>query len=257
MATLEQIQARVKKLQIQAEALIAKSAQGALDQIRGLMLKHGLTTEDIEARAKEKRERARAERNGLSNGKAKVTSAAKGKLPPKYRDPKSGATWSGHARPPQWIKNAKDRTRFLIDAAAAASEPAVTAKVKAVAKKAAGKKAAVKKSAKSAKAATKVSTVGTRVAAKKTSAVKAVGKKTAAKKATAKRAAPAAAKKTVAKKAAVEKAAVKKAPVKKAAAKKVGVKTVAAKKVSAKSAVPAAVNTPVAAEAVVATNSEA
>jgi DNA-binding protein H-NS len=39
---------------------------------------------------------------------------SKGKLPPKYRDPKSGATWSGHARPPAWIKDVKDRSRYLI-----------------------------------------------------------------------------------------------------------------------------------------------
>jgi DNA-binding protein H-NS len=56
--------------------------------------------------------------------------AAKGKpappenLPPRYRNPKTGATWSGHARPPAWIKDARDRSVYLIDktAATAASE---------------------------------------------------------------------------------------------------------------------------------------
>ena len=46
MATLEQIQAHMKKLQAQVEALAAKKAQATVDQIRALMLKHGLTTED-------------------------------------------------------------------------------------------------------------------------------------------------------------------------------------------------------------------
>jgi hypothetical protein len=36
-------------------------------------------------------------------------------LAPKYRDPKTGATWSGHARPPAWIKDARDRSVFLIE----------------------------------------------------------------------------------------------------------------------------------------------
>src|SRR5690242_20221010 len=117
MATLEIIQARIKKLQTQAETLIAQGAQGALDQIRELMIKHGLTTEDIERRAKARRERERKARLGVSSGKAGVASAAKGKLPPKYRDPKTGATWSGHARPPAWIKDAPDRSVYLIDAA--------------------------------------------------------------------------------------------------------------------------------------------
>ncbi|QRR07579.1 H-NS histone family protein [Burkholderia sp. MS455] len=33
---------------------------------------------------------------------------------PKYQDPRTGATWSGRGKPPQWIANAKNRDRFLI-----------------------------------------------------------------------------------------------------------------------------------------------
>ncbi|GJH37671.1 H-NS histone family protein [Paraburkholderia hospita] len=232
MATLEIIQARIKKLQTQAETLIAQGAQGALDQIRELMIKHGLTTEDIERRAKARRERERKARLGVSSGKAGVASAAKGKLPPKYRDPKTGATWSGHARPPAWIKNVKDRSKFLIDAAAAAAEPVVTAKAatrkatkKAVTVKSAARKVAKKASAAGAKAAVK------KVAAKKATA-KSAGKKTAAKKVAAKKvaaksAAPTAGKRVIAKKAAAKKPGASKAPAKKAAAKKAAVKSVA------------------------------
>jgi len=32
---------------------------------------------------------------------------------PKYRDPATGATWSGRGKPPNWIKD-KDRASFLI-----------------------------------------------------------------------------------------------------------------------------------------------
>lgn len=42
----------------------------------------------------------------------------KGPQPAKYRDPVSGATWSGFARPPAWIAGEKDRTKFLINGAA-------------------------------------------------------------------------------------------------------------------------------------------
>ena len=245
MATLEIIQARIKKLQTQAETLIAQGAQGALDQIRELMIKHGLTTEDIERRAKARRERERKARLGVSSGKAGVASAAKGKLPPKYRDPKTWATWSGHARPPAWIKNVKDRTKFLIDAAAAAAEPVVTAK--AATKKAAAKKAVTVKSA-ARKVAKKASAAGAKAAVKKVAAKKATaksaGKKTAAKKVAAKKvaaksAAPTAGKRVIAKKAAAKKPGASKAPAKKAAAKKA-----AAKKAAVKS-VPPVVETPV------------
>lgn len=40
----------------------------------------------------------------------------RGPQPAKYRDPKSGATWSGRGRAPAWMANAKDRTKFLIEA---------------------------------------------------------------------------------------------------------------------------------------------
>ena len=35
---------------------------------------------------------------------------------PKYRDPATGATWTGRGKPPNWI-NGKDRAPFLISAA--------------------------------------------------------------------------------------------------------------------------------------------
>jgi DNA-binding protein H-NS len=266
MATLENIQARIKKLQTQAEALVAKRAQGALDQIRELMIKHGLTTEDIERRAKARRERERVERLGLKNGKAGKATAAKGKLPPKYRDPATGATWSGHARPPAWIKNVKDRSKFLIDATAAAAEPVVSAKAatkKTAAKKAAAKKAATVKTA-GRKLAKKAPAVGVKAAAKK-SAAKSAGKKTAAKKSAAKSAASSATatagKRAVGRKAAAKKVVGTKVAAKKAAATRPPAKKAAAKKASAKPApansVASVVETPVTVQAPAASTGEA
>lgn len=113
MPTLEQIQAKLKKLQAQADVLIARKAQAAVDQIRELMLKHGLTTADIEAKAKASRV-ARGLHGHAGNGKAK---AAAGKSVAKYRDHKTGATWTGHGRAPGWIAGVKDRTQFLIEGA--------------------------------------------------------------------------------------------------------------------------------------------
>jgi DNA-binding protein H-NS len=114
MPTLEQIQAKLKKLQAQADVLIARKAQVAVDQIRELMLKHGLTTEDIEAKAKARRA-AHALNGRAASGNAKA--AAAGKSIPKYRDNKTGATWTGHGRAPAWIAAVKDRTQFLIEGA--------------------------------------------------------------------------------------------------------------------------------------------
>jgi DNA-binding protein H-NS len=43
------------------------------------------------------------------------SSVVTGVKPPKYRHPKTGATWTGHGRAPAWIADAKDRSKFLID----------------------------------------------------------------------------------------------------------------------------------------------
>ncbi|UXU90007.1 H-NS family nucleoid-associated regulatory protein [Burkholderia sp. S-53] len=106
MATLESIQTRIAKLQAQAEALVAKKSTEVLERIRGLMEKHGITTTDIEAHVGG---RQRGRRTGIKAAAKSTTSTAK------YRDPETGATWTGHGRAPGWIANAKDRSKFLID----------------------------------------------------------------------------------------------------------------------------------------------
>ena len=201
MPTLEQIQAKLKKLQAQAEAMIAKRAQSVLDDIRKLMEKHGLTTADIDAHSSTKKPRGRPAGKTSKLG-AKVKAAAKPKLPAKYRNPKTGETWSGWARPPLWIKDVKDRTKFLIDGHSD-SHAVVASATKPASKKAAKKVTAKKVTAKKATA--------------KTLSAKAPAKKAAAKKATAKKAT---AKSTTVADVPAKKAAAKKAPVKRALAKK-------------------------------------
>jgi DNA-binding protein H-NS len=43
---------------------------------------------------------------------------ARGPQPAKYRDPETGATWSGRGPAPAWMANAKDRAKYSIEAAA-------------------------------------------------------------------------------------------------------------------------------------------
>lgn len=49
--TLEAIQAKIKKLQAQADTLMTKETATVLETIHELMEKHGLTTADIDAHA--------------------------------------------------------------------------------------------------------------------------------------------------------------------------------------------------------------
>ena len=147
MPTLEQIQEKMKKLQVQADTLIAKKAQAAVDQIRKIMLAHGLTTDDIEAKAKAKRE-VKAANGSTPNVKAKAAKSLKDSTPPKYQHPKTGTTWTGHGRAPGWIADAKDRTKFLVASGTGAVRAAGVSPVNPVSKaKAAAKKASVAKGA--------------------------------------------------------------------------------------------------------------
>ncbi|SAK87895.1 H-NS histone family protein [Caballeronia ptereochthonis] len=118
MATLAQLEIQIQKLQRRADALRERKSVRAIADIRALMEEYGLTTADlVKAGLGKKPGRPVGSKN--APGSSKKT-AAKSKLPPKYRDPVSGATWSGHARPPAWIKDVPDRSVYLIGGAGGA-----------------------------------------------------------------------------------------------------------------------------------------
>jgi DNA-binding protein H-NS len=204
MVTLESLQAKIAKLQAQAETIAKNQSSTVIAKIRELMEKHGLTMA-TSAVAKYRhpktgatwtghgrapawianvKDRSKFLTDGDSEGTPttakKVTNAGnyvRGPQEPKYRDPKTGATWSGRGRAPTWLASVKDRSAFLI---AGAGEGAAEQKVT-VAKKVSTKKVAFKKVA-----AKKVAAKKSATAAKKTPVKKAAIKKTAAKKAFAK-----------------------------------------------------------------------
>ncbi|MFL9912726.1 H-NS family nucleoid-associated regulatory protein [Paraburkholderia sp. RL17-337-BIB-A] len=121
MTTLESMQAKIKKLEQQAEALIAKQSSGVVEKIQKLMAEHGLTAADIDGHAGGKQRTKKA---------ASKTVGTRTDAAVKYRDPKSGATWTGHGRAPSWIANTKNRDKFLVDGSAATAKPVSARKVK-------------------------------------------------------------------------------------------------------------------------------
>ncbi|MGY6122185.1 H-NS family nucleoid-associated regulatory protein (plasmid) [Paraburkholderia strydomiana] len=122
MPTLESLQAKIQKLQAQADALLAKKSSAVIEKIKSLMAEHGITTADIDAHAGGKK------RGPKLGAKAAAKSST---LAAKYRDPKTGATWSGHGRAPGWIASAKDRSKFLVEGNAVSSAPAAKKSAKA------------------------------------------------------------------------------------------------------------------------------
>jgi len=164
MVTLDTIKLKIARLEKQAAAIAEKQTSVGLEKIRDLMHKHGLGVDDIEHFIGKKRGRKPSAKT--ANGAARGSKAA---VAPKYADPKSGATWSGRGRAPAWIKDVKDRSRFLIDGNAAGAKAASSGKaaVKRAAAKKTGKASAARKAAPAQKRAARKTAAPRKVAAKK------------------------------------------------------------------------------------------
>ncbi|WP_321917892.1 MULTISPECIES: H-NS histone family protein [Paraburkholderia] len=155
MVTLDAINSKIAKLQKQAATIAEKQSSVGLTKIRDLMQKHGLTVADIEGFVAKRR--GRKPGTTLAKAAAKAPGAVVHHVAPKYADPKTGATWSGRGLAPLWIRDVKDRSKFLIEAGATAKTAdakAAPAK-KGAAKKAGAKRVVAKKAVKTAVAAKK------------------------------------------------------------------------------------------------------
>jgi len=116
-ALQSKIQKEIAKLKKQAEALQAKRRTPAIASILRTMREMDISPEEIAA--------AYAKRSGRGAGrKATAKTAARPQaartIAPKYRDPQTGATWTGRGKPPRWITEAEAagtaRDTFLIQA---------------------------------------------------------------------------------------------------------------------------------------------
>lgn len=95
MPTYKEYQEQIAKLQSLAEQARQDELGDARRQVQQLMSTHGLSHADF-----------------ALNGKTDKTSQ-KGKVQAKYRDPDTGATWSGRGRAPLWL-NGRDKSDFAI-----------------------------------------------------------------------------------------------------------------------------------------------
>ncbi|KVK74442.1 DNA-binding protein [Burkholderia ubonensis] len=97
MATYKELRNQLEALAEKTEAARLAEFQAFVDDIRVKVAEYGITVKDLFGR-----QHNRASKKNGAPGEAK------------YRDPKTGATWSGRGRVPTWIKDAKNRNRFLI-----------------------------------------------------------------------------------------------------------------------------------------------
>ncbi|WP_080404607.1 H-NS histone family protein [Burkholderia ubonensis] len=98
MSAYLDLKTRIRMLQAQAEIARKKEVQGAVNEIQKLIAEFDLRPEDLFADIQRRSRRVRR--------RAQATA--------KYRDPVSGAVWSGRGRAPRWIAG-RDRESFLIE----------------------------------------------------------------------------------------------------------------------------------------------
>jgi DNA-binding protein H-NS len=94
----DELKAKAAEILAQAEAVKAEEKQQAAQACRAMIATYGITAKDL----------------GLDKSpKAKSGPKPGNKVSPKYRDPASGATWSGRGKTPRWI-NGADRSQYAI-----------------------------------------------------------------------------------------------------------------------------------------------
>lgn len=90
MTTLNELLSQQAALDRQIAEYRRTSRAQAITTIRALMTEHGLTPTDLTARSHDAPGRS-------------ASKAAGRKVAAKYRDPASGATWSGRGLKPKWL----------------------------------------------------------------------------------------------------------------------------------------------------------
>jgi DNA-binding protein H-NS len=97
MSQYSELKAQIAKLQAQADEARRQEVVNVIAEIKQRIAEFGLSAHDL----------------GFAEAARRGRPPKKAPLPPKYQDPKSGATWSGRGKPPKWIAG-KNRERFVI-----------------------------------------------------------------------------------------------------------------------------------------------
>ena len=136
MRAYKQIRADIARLEREAETARKAESVGVVAKIRKLAAEYGLTAADIgldgarrdENSSGSDRPSAKTAPKKAARRKAAAKKASRsGAGVAKYRDPKSGQTWSGFGRAPQWLASAKKRDAFLIGSGDAEVQATATA----------------------------------------------------------------------------------------------------------------------------------
>ena len=153
MKSYKQIRAEIARLEREAETARKAESAGVVAKIRKLAAEYDLTVADIGlGSGPQEKDSSRPTAKAGSKKALRKTPAKKaarsGAGVAKYRDPKSGKTWSGFGRAPQWLASAKKRDAFLIGSGDGQGETSVAARAQPSVKTTAGKARPAGKAAK-------------------------------------------------------------------------------------------------------------
>lgn len=133
MKTYQALKAQIDKLEKQAQTLRKAEISKVVAQLKQTIAEYELSARDLGFDSAPGKKAARGK-------PARSLRASRGA--PKYRNPKTGDTWTGRGRPPAWIASAKDREPFLIEGAPASTSASRAARKAGTAKRVTKKAAA-------------------------------------------------------------------------------------------------------------------
>ncbi|BBE10351.1 MAG: DNA-binding protein H-NS [Glomeribacter sp. 1016415] len=96
MPTYQALQLQIEQLQAQAQEARKRELTSVIAEIKQKIIDYDLSLSDL----------------GFTNSKPS-RAGAKAPQPPKYKNPRTGQTWSGRGKPPHWIAG-KNKDKFLI-----------------------------------------------------------------------------------------------------------------------------------------------
>ena len=96
MTTLAELIKQKEALDAQIISARQTELADAIGKVKMLVAEYGLTQQDV-----------------FGGAKRGAKAASTTKVAPKFRDPATGATWTGRGKAPKWIEG-KDRAQFAI-----------------------------------------------------------------------------------------------------------------------------------------------
>lgn len=105
MSKLDELLEQQKQIQEEIEKVRKEERSEVIEQIKTLVEKYQIQSSSIFGRKRTKR--AEITETGEEPSKPKT------KLPPKYRDPETGKTWTGRGNKPKWLEG-KNKEDYLI-----------------------------------------------------------------------------------------------------------------------------------------------